>query len=134
MAGKPYSRWLVAAGIGLAVSACVSVDTAPPEDPAKVVSERARQRWDLILQGKVAEAYAYLSPASRSSVSLEVFRKRNSGGWWRTLEVEKVDCRQDTCQVRMVAEYDLYDIKGLKRSIDETWIKDAGTWWYVVGR
>jgi len=82
----------------------------------------------------VDEAYAFLSPASRSTVSLEAFRKRSSSRWWRKLDVEKVDCRQDTCQVTMAAEYDLYEIKGLKRSVEETWIKDAGTWWYVAGK
>lgn len=133
-AGKPYSRWLLAAGIGLVVGGCAVAERAPEEDAAKVVSERARQRWDLIMKGRVDDAYAFLSPASRSTVSLEAFRKRSSGRWWRKLDIDKVDCRQDTCQVRMTAEYDLYEIKGLKRSIDEIWIRDAGTWWYVAGK
>lgn len=133
-AGELVSRWLLAVGVGLTVGACAVVDSVPDEDAAKVVSERVRQRWDLVLKGRVEDAYGYLSPASRAAVSLEAFRKRSSGRWWRKLDIDKVDCRQDTCQVRMTAEYDLYEIKGLKRSIDETWIKDAGIWWYVAGK
>jgi hypothetical protein len=34
----------------------------------------------------------------------------------------------------MSLDYDLYEIKGLTRSVEETWIKDAGTWWLVAGK
>ena len=89
---------------------------------------------DLVIKGQLDEAYEYLSPASRATVSLELFKKRaGSTRWWRAVKLDKVDCRPDACQVTMFLEYDLFELKGLKRTIEETWIKDAGTWWLVAG-
>jgi len=126
---------MAAAGMGLMLGACAAIERATVEESTKEVSERVQQRWDHVKQGQVDKAYQFLSPASRSTMSLEVFRKRNAAGrWWRTMKIEKVDCRTDACQVTMAVEYDLYEIKGLKKSIEETWIKDAGTWWLVAGK
>ncbi len=87
------------------------------------------------MKGQLDGAYEYLSPASRSTLSVEAFRKRSGAGrWWRSIKHEKVDCRGDTCQVTMLLEYDLFEIKGLKMAINETWIKDAGNWWLVAGK
>jgi hypothetical protein len=128
-------RWFLGAGLGLALSACAVIERSEAEDARQQVSERARQRWDLIMKGQLDKAYELMSPASRSTVSFDTFRKRNAvGRWWRKIDLDKVDCRQDTCQVTMALEYDLFEIKGLKTSVEETWIKDAGTWWFVAGK
>ena len=117
------------------LGARAAIERATVEEATKQVSERVQQRWDHVKQGQTDKAYEFLSPASRSTLSPEVFRKRNAAGrWWRSMKIEKVDCRADACQVTMAVEYDLYDIKGLKRTIEETWIKDAGTWWLVAGK
>lgn len=101
----------------------------------KEVTARVEQWWEHVRKGETEKAYGLLSPASRSTINFETFRKRNAGGrWWRSMKILDVDCRADTCQVRMAVEYDLYEIKGLNRTIEETWIKDAGTWWLVAGR
>lgn len=87
------------------------------------------------MKGQADKAYEYLSPASRSTVSLEAFRKRSAGArWWRSLKLEKADCRPDVCQVTMLLEYDLREFKGLKRTVEETWVKDADNWWLVADR
>ncbi|MDH4282116.1 MAG: hypothetical protein OEV36_05655 [Myxococcales bacterium] len=105
------------------------------DEARRIVSERAQQRWDLVMKGQFERAYEYLSPASRSTLSVEAFRRQSAAGrWWRSMKQEKVDCRDDTCQVTMLLEYDLFEIKGLKTAIHETWIKDAGTWWLVASK
>jgi hypothetical protein len=118
------------------LGACAVIEGgAAGEDATKVVSERAQQRWDLVAGGQMEKAYEYFSPASRTTLTLEAFRKRAGGKqWWRSMRIDKVDCRPDTCQVTMSLDYDLYEIKGLTRSVEETWIKDAGTWWLVAGK
>lgn len=126
---------LLVAGAGLGLGGCAVIDKAVSQEASREVSERARERWDLVLKGQVEKSYEYLSPASRATVPLEVYRKRNtSGRWWRSMTLEKVDCRADACQVTMLLDYDLFDLKGLKRTVEETWIKDGGTWWLVAGR
>jgi hypothetical protein len=126
-------RLLIAAVLGFAVGACAVIGQSAMEDPKQVVSQRAQERWNLLMKGQMEQAYEYFSPASRQTLSFEAFRKRSGvGRWWRSLEVKGVDCGGDACQVTMMLEYDLFEIKGLKRSIEETWIKDAGTWWLVA--
>lgn len=111
------------------------VERAEIEDARTQVSERAQQRWNLLMSGQVDQAYEYLSPASRSTVSRDLFRRRFSGGQgWRSVKVEKVDCRPEACQVRMLLEYDIREITGLKRSFEETWVRDSGSWWLVAGK
>jgi hypothetical protein len=126
-------RWFAAAVLGIAVGACAAIGQSAAEDPKQVVSQRAQERWNLLMTGQTERAYEYFSPASRQTLSFEAFRRRSGGGrWWRSLEVKSVDCAADACQVTMILEYDLFEIKGLKRSVEETWIKDAGTWWLVA--
>jgi hypothetical protein len=128
-------RWIFAMGVGLLLGACAAIEQASVQEAEKEVSERARQRWDLVAKGQIDAAYEFLSPASRSTVSLDLYRKRaGAARWTRAAKVEKVDCRADTCQVTMVVEYDLHEIKGLKRSVEETWVKDSGSWWLVAGK
>lgn len=128
-------RSILAAGVGLVLVACAAIDRGQDEEASRIVSERARQRWDHVMKGQLEQAYEFLSPASRSTLSVEAFRKRSAAGrWWRSIKQEKVDCRGDTCQVTMLLEYDLFEIKGLKTAINETWINDAGTWWLVAGK
>jgi hypothetical protein len=128
-------RWLLATGVGLVLGACAVIERGEADEAAKVVSERAQQRWDLVMKGQMEKAYEYLSPASRSTLSYDAFRKRTAAGrWWRKIQLDKVDCRPDACQVTMLLEYDLFEIKGLKTAVEETWVKDAGTWWLVAGK
>jgi hypothetical protein len=131
----PWKRWILVSGFGLVLGACAVMEQVTVEEAKKEVSERAQQRWDLLMKGQVEKAYEYYSPASRSTLTLEAFRKRSGvGRWWRSLQVHQVDCGADTCQVTMILEYDLFEIKGLKASIEETWVNDAGTWWLVAGK
>ncbi len=117
-----------------ALSACAIFGQGASGNPESEVTERSRQWWELVRTGNLDKAYEYLSPASQSVVPKDVFRKRNKAGqWWRTMAVEKVDCRPEACQVTITFEYDLFELKGLKRKVQEDWIKDAGTWWLVAG-
>jgi hypothetical protein len=128
-------RWFLGFGLGLTLCACAAIERGETEEARQQVAERARQRWDLMMTGNLDKAYEFMSPASRTAISLGTFKKRNAAGrWWRKVDLSKVDCRQDTCQVTMALEYDLFEIKGLKTSVEETWIKDAGTWWFVAAK
>ncbi len=115
---------------GLMLGACATVEQAAVDRDKQAVSQRAQERWDLLMKGKAAEAYEYFSPATRTTLTLESFRKRSGAGrWWRAIKMERVDCQSEVCSVTMVLEYDLYEIKGLKAGIEEKWVKDDGTWW-----
>jgi hypothetical protein len=129
------TRWVLVPGAGLIFGGCVAIGQSGIDEATQEVSERAQKRWELVMKGQMEGAYAYLSPASRETITLVDFRKRTAAGrWWRKIQLSKVDCRVDTCQVTMILEYDLFEIKGLKASIEETWINDGGTWWLVAAK
>jgi hypothetical protein len=126
----PIGRTLAVLGTVLMLGACGMVEQAPVDRDKQVVSQRAQERWELLLKGKPDEAYGYFSPATRTTLTLESFRKRSAGGrWWRSIKMDHVDCQPEVCSVTMVLDYDLFEIKGLKAGIEEKWVKEDGTWW-----
>jgi hypothetical protein len=123
-------RALALLATGLMLAACAVTEVSSVEKDKQAVTQRAQERWDLLLKGKADEAYAYFSPATRTTLTLDVFRKRSSvGKWWRSIKLDRVDCQPEVCSVTMVLDYDLYEIKGLKAGIEEKWVKEDGTWW-----
>jgi len=125
----------LAAGIVLTVGACAAIERAEADESKAIVAERAQKWVDLVMKGQLDQAYEYFSPASRATLSFEAFRKRAAGSrMWRAVKLDKVDCRPDACQVTMFLEYDLFELKGLKRTYEETWVKDGGNWWLVAAK
>jgi hypothetical protein len=101
-----------------------------------VLEKRAEARWELLVQGNLAEAYAYLSPATREVTSLEKYLGSVKPGLWRSGSVSKVVCTvEDVCSVEVDVKY-AFKPRGASmmesvRSIKETWRKVAGEWWLV---
>jgi hypothetical protein len=123
-------RALAVLATGLMLGACAMMEQAAVERDKQAVTQRSKERWDLLMKGKAEEAYGYFSPATRTTLTLEAFRKRSSvGKWWRSIKLERVDCQPEVCSVTMILDYDLYELKGLKAGIEEKWVKDNGTWW-----
>lgn len=129
-------RWLAVLGTSLMLGACGTMGQADVDRDKQAVSQRAQERWDLLMKGKANEAYEYFSPATRTTVSLDWFKKRAGvGRWWRTIKLDKVDCQPEVCSVTMILEYDLaQEVKGLKTAIEEKWVKEDGTWWLAFSK
>ena len=123
----PWSRWLV---VGLAGCASIGVDS-PPEAKQKVVAERAEARWQLLIKGDVAGAYDFMSAGSKAVTSLDMYKAKVRPGGWRQASVEKVDCAAEVCRVVMKITYDRKQMKGIETPLDETWIIEKGSAWYV---
>ena len=100
------------------------------------LEKRAEARWEWLVQGKVAEAYAYLSPATREVTSLEKYSGSIKPGRWRSGTVSKVTCAsKEVCSVEVDLRY-FFRPRGSPvlesvKTISETWRKDAGEWWLV---
>jgi hypothetical protein len=45
--------------------------------------------------------------------------------------VEKVDCVAEVCSVVMELVYDRKQMKGIQTPLNETWIIEKGSAWYV---
>ena len=124
--------WLVAA-VAIGVGAgCASVGPgSSAEQKQKVVAERAQARWDLLLKGDVGSAYQFLSAGSKAATSVELYKAKIKVGMWRQVKVGKVDCEGEICKVVMNVTYDYKQTKGLETPVDETWIIENGSAWYV---
>ena len=123
--------WVVAgAVIGLAGCATVSPSSSA-EQKQKVVAERAQARWELLLKGDVASAYQFLSAGSKAAMPVEQYKAKIKPGMWRQVKVGKVDCAAELCKVVMQVTYDAKHMKGIETPVDETWIIENGSAWYV---
>ncbi len=105
--------------------------SATPEQKEKVVAERAEARWAALIKGDLNAAYAYLTPATRATMSLDQYKGRIKPGIWRAAKAEKVKCDGDVCGVAMQITYDMPKMKGITTPLEETWIIEGGTPWYV---
>jgi hypothetical protein len=125
----------------LALAGCASTPqpTAPAtsvtsaEAKQDLVRKRALSRWDLLIKDDMDAAYAYLSPGSRETTSLEKFKKNFRRGAFREARVDNVACDGDACIARMYVTYDHPKMKGITTPILESWIIDGGQAWYVYG-
>jgi hypothetical protein len=122
----------------LALSACASIpeQSAAPLDKREAVARIAQSRWDALMKGDFETAYKLMSPASRSTFTVEEFRRRSSIVTWKAANVRNVECSaDDLCAVQVDAKYVYQPRVGRKVEVDqvlaETWRNTAGGWWYV---
>jgi hypothetical protein len=141
---RAVERWIWRAGIAasLMVAGCATTGggltkDSPPEAKAAVVKERSNARWTALIKGDTDAAYAYLSAGTRELISLEQYRGRMKTGGFRAVQIEKVDCETETCQVGLVLTYDFAQMKGggsakgITTYLQETWVLEKGQAWFV---
>ena len=120
--------WLAAAG------GCANLGDQQnlPDDEA--VRVRAQAWADALLDDDLKKAYAYTSPAYRSSSTLGSYNARVAGrDTWKAMEVKSVKCAEDVCDVSYTLEYRLNRANRLNtRAMDYRWIKVKGQWWLYV--
>ena len=109
----------------------------PPEVKAAAVKERSSARWEALIRGDKDAAYAYLSPGTRTMISLEQYRGRAQAINFTAAQVEKVECDAETCQVGLMLTYDYLPAKGSTRAkgvttyVQETWVLEDGQAWFA---
>lgn len=125
-------RLLVAAFVAI-VAGCstggVNKDMSA-EIKAEAVKGRAAARWAAIIQGDLDKAYSFMSPASRSVVTLAAFKSQVRRPF-RSARVDGVDCGVELCKVRLTVSYDHKLMKDIPTPILESWILDREEFWYV---
>jgi len=108
----------------------ITKDT-PPEEKQKLVAARAEARWQALIKGDLETAYSYLSPGSRATTSLALYKAKVKPGMWHQAKVDKITCEGELCQVTMIITYDAKRMKGIETPLVETWVIENGTPWYV---
>ena len=132
-----FSRWLgrlpallFAASIAGCGTMALTGDT-PAAQKEKVVAERAAARWQALIKRDFDTAYSYLSPSSRSALTLERFKANVGNLAYREAKVEGVTCEAETCDAKLQVTYDHRVMKGVTSPVGEKWILDKGQMWYV---
>lgn len=112
---------------------CAGTGIKPDEDvdAKSVVAKKVQSRWDALIKGDLVTAYGYLSPGTRSVVSLEIYKAKLRPGMWKKASVDSVTCEQDRCDVVIMLEYSHRDMKSIESRQNETWLHEGGNWWYV---
>lgn len=104
---------------------------ASAEAKQALVASRAKARWDALIKLDLDGAYAYLSPASKATMALDVYKAKHKVGLYRTVTVDGVKCEADACVVDLSLTYDYKRVKGLKTPLREQWIITQGQAWIV---
>jgi outer membrane murein-binding lipoprotein Lpp len=106
-----------------------------PDTPADVkkdaVTTRAKARWDALINRDVAGAYAFMSPASRATMPLDLYKAKHKVGLYRSVKVDGVNCETDKCTVNLSVTYDYKRFKGMTTPLVEKWIIAEGQAWFV---
>ena len=131
IAGSGYWAGCVSLlALGLAGCAGISVDSSP-QAKQRLVAERAQARWQVLMKGDVDGAYQFLSKGSKAETSLEAYKSKIRPGMWREAKVDKVECEAEICKVSMQITYDTKPMKGVQTPLNEAWIIENGSAWYV---
>jgi hypothetical protein len=132
-------RQFAAAGsvaIWAILGGCAGLGGLTPDTPAaakqEAVAARAKARWDALIKLDVARAYEFLSPASKATMPLDVYRAKHKLGLYREAKVDSVKCEADACTVEIRLTYDYKRFKGITTPVLEKWIITQGQAWFVV--
>jgi len=106
---------------------------APADVKREVVAQRAQARWDRLIARDLAGAYEYLSPASRATTPLDVYKAKHKVGMYRSVKVDDVNCEAEACVVKLSLTYDFKRTKGITTPLTEKWIISQGQAWFVDG-
>ena len=97
-----------------------------------LVAERAKARWQLVIENKYAEAYQFFSEASRQGLTVETFERQMRSVGVKSVTVKSVQCGAERCQANLetVVEYAIPRIgrRSMPLPVDEVWVvsnKDA---------
>lgn len=134
-------RATLASALCLALAACASGGGTPTAAGGKdELQARAVERWNLLIAGKTAEAWDYLSAGVRSSKSREQYASEmaNRPVKWEKVRYESKECaKPDACVVRLVLDYSVeLPLAAVGRvsspaAIEERWIALDGNWYHV---
>lgn len=137
-------KLLAALAASLILTACATTPSAPtasaPEatvakSPEEIVAERSLARWQLLIAGRLGEAYDYLTPGARSEMTREEYVENYTGRpvRWRAAEVESVECEdENVCMARVMLTIETHmQMVGAVKTpahVRETWLRVDGDW------
>lgn len=121
--------------LAVLLTACAAAPASQPQS----LAERAQARWDALLAQDFEKAYQFLTPGTRSSISMidytVAFRLRRVQ--YNSARYLDEECLDNACTVRMNMGYTLHNaLRGVpefkgKSTIKEKWVRVDGNWWFL---
>lgn len=151
---NPARRWtrgLAVCAVLALFAGCQSGGTRPegasnvvaaPARPEDLLLVRATERWQLLVAGKFAEAYQYLSPGYREVVEFAEYDKQMQGRQmrWTDARATDVECAQQKCHVRIqmsyvvrVSTFGVGEVP-ISTTLMETWVASGDGWYFLPDR
>lgn len=132
---------MAAAGLLAVMTGCAGLGGAPA-GPETVVQARANQRWQLLLAGKLDDAYQMLAPGYRAVKSADGYKGDLSPSVkWISAEILNISCQSaESCDAKVRLEVKpVLATGGTSRAnivthFDEKWILVDGQWWHFPNR
>jgi hypothetical protein len=122
---------LGASGCAVSPNGDGRADARTPEGRKALVASRVNARWDALIKGDLAAAYALLSPASRATLTQQQFEAKTRRDGFRAAKIDTIDCDPAACTVRLLITYDHPMMKGVTTPLQESWVFENGQAWYV---
>ncbi len=117
----------------VSLAGCASL---APRTPQEQVKARAQERRAALLKGDMERAYQYFTPGYRGTVSADNYRN-SIGNALTTVNatVESVECETlEKCIAKVKVEIKPLVVPRFTGTItsysDETWLFEAGQWWF----
>ncbi len=115
----------------------------PVAEPAEMqrieLERRVSGKWDALIRKDFEVAYAFTSPAYRNLYSLNRFKSKFGGKvGWRRIEIADVAFNGDNAATVSLYLHFVYHPPqveksfNMRTSIQESWVRLDGQWWYVV--
>ncbi len=127
---------LILAAPLLLVVGCAGLGPAN-QPPEQIVRDLAAKRWQAIIAKDYARAYQLSAPGYRKVKSAEQFRAAYESAPVKRVsaEVVSLSCDAEKCRVTVELKNTPvlpFPFRGTVASaIDETWLKEDGSWWAV---
>ncbi len=131
-----FSRIMLVLG-ALALAGCAGMLTR--NEDASVIKTKSVQRWDYLIAHQAANAYDFLSPGYRATITRENYAAamNNRPVTWESAEFLDQKCDVDTCTVHVKLKYQVsVNLHGVRKiqgdsPVTERWIRESGRWYYL---
>ena len=121
----------------VALAGCATLFTPPTLEG--LVKARSQDRRNAFIKGDLDRVYSYFSPGYRAAVTLNAY-KASFGNAVQTIgaKVESVECpSSEKCIATVQVETKPLAVRRFVGTIisytEETWLFQAGQWWYFQG-
>lgn len=130
------SLWMVALCATL-LAACATTGHKP--SPEQLVQERAKARWDALLDDRIEDAWGYFTPGYRTGLSLAAYHRRLAARriLYTGAEVTGSTCSETSCKVKISVDFAVMGaLPGVPRMdstspVEEDWVFTAGDWYLL---